>query len=109
MIVRTSANAATIYVVAATEPASFSFHTQLHALDLGTGADVMKAREIAPKANIKGGSKLHFDPQAQWGRSGLAYNNGNIYMGMGSHCDNRAGSISGWVLRYDAATSSAHR
>jgi len=104
VIVRTGANAATIYVVAATEPASFSFHTKLHALDLGTGTDIMPAREIAPKSNIKGGPKLHFDPQAQWGRSGLAYNNGSIYMGMGSHCDNNAGNISGWVLRYDAAT-----
>ena len=104
VIVRSGANAATIYLVAATEPASFSFHTQLHALDLGTGADIRNPREIAPQANIKGGPKLHFDPQAQWGRSALAYSNGSIYMGMGSHCDNNAGNISGWVLRYDAST-----
>ncbi|MEI9929340.1 MAG: hypothetical protein WDM89_01905 [Rhizomicrobium sp.] len=25
-------------------------------------------------------------------------------MGIGSHCDNNAGSISGWVLRYNAKT-----
>ncbi len=37
VIVRNGANAATIYLVAATEPASLSFHTKLHALDLGTG------------------------------------------------------------------------
>src|SRR5262249_41636286 len=75
VIVRKGPNRPTIYLVAPTEPASFSFHTQLHALDLATGKDLMKPREIAPKANIKGGPKLHFDPQAQWGRSGMAYNN----------------------------------
>ncbi len=103
VIVR-SGNTATIYVVAATEPARFSFHTQLHALDLGTGQDITKAREIAPKANLATGGKIHFDPQNQWSRSSLAYNNGSIYMGIGSHCDNNAGAISGWVLRYDANT-----
>ena len=103
VIVR-NGNTATIYVVAATEPARFSFHTQLHALDLGTGQDIVSPREIAPKANLKTGGKIHFDPQNQWSRSSLAYNNGSIYMGIGSHCDNNAGAISGWVLRYDANT-----
>jgi hypothetical protein len=105
VIVRSGVNAATVYLVAATEPAPLSFHTKLHALDLGTGNDAMKAVEIAPRANLaNGGGTLHFDPQNQWGRSGLAYSNGSIYMGMGSHCDSNAGNISGWVLRYDAAT-----
>lgn len=104
VIVRNGANAATIYVVAATEPAHLSFHTQLHALDLGTGKDIIKAREIAPAAQLATGGKIHFDPQNQWNRASLAYNNGAIYMGVGSHCDNNAGNISGWVLRYDAST-----
>jgi hypothetical protein len=104
VIVRSGANAATIYLVAATEPAHLSFHTKLHALDLGTGNDVMAAVEIAPKASLSTGGKIHFDPQNQWGRSGLAYSNGSIYMGLGSHCDANASNISGWVLRYDAAT-----
>ena len=64
----------------------------------------MSPREIAPKAKLATGGKIHFDPQNQWSRSSLAYNNGSIYMGIGSHCDNNAGAISGWVLRYDAAT-----
>jgi len=104
VIVRSAQNAATIYVVAATEPARFSFHTQLHALDLGTGQDLVNPREIAPRARLATGGKIHFDPQNQWSRSSLAYNNGSIYMGIGSHCDSNAGAISGWVLRYDAAT-----
>ncbi|MFL5237481.1 MAG: hypothetical protein ACJ8EL_07735 [Rhizomicrobium sp.] len=104
VIVRNGANSATIYVVAATEPAHLSFHTQLHALDLGTGNEVHKAREINPQTKLATGEILHFDPQNQWSRSSLAYNNGSIYVSIGSHCDNNAGNISGWELRYDATT-----
>jgi hypothetical protein len=104
VIVRSGANSATIYVVAATEPAHLSFHTQLHALDLGTGNDIKSPREIAPTAKLQTGGKIHFDPQNQWNRSSMVYNNGTIYFGIGSHCDNNAGAISGWVLGYDAAT-----
>ncbi len=104
VIVRNGVNSATIYLVAATEPAHLSFHTQIHALDLGTGADIMKAREINPQANLATGGKIHLDPQNQWSRASLVYNNGSIYVGIGSHCDFNAGNISGWVLRYDAST-----
>lgn len=101
VIVRSAPNAATIYLVAATEPASFSFHTKIHAIDLGTGADLIKAVEIHPVAKLATGGKIHFDPQNQWSRASLAYVNGSIYVGIGSHCDNNAGGISGWMLRYD--------
>jgi len=103
VIVRSGPNAAIIYVVAATEPAKLSFHTQLHALDLGTGADVTPPVEIAPSAPISGGGMVEFDPQNQWNRASLGYANGSIYMGIGSHCDNNAGAISGWLLRYDTS------
>ncbi len=103
VIVR-NGNSATIYVVSATEPASMSFHTQLHALDLSTGQDIQKPREIDPRANLKNGGVVHFDPQNQWNRASLVYKNGGIYVGVGSHCDNNASNISGWLLRYDATT-----
>jgi len=104
VIVRSGQNAATIYLVAATEPAHLSFHTQIHALDLGTGNDLMSPKEIAPTGKLAGGGKIHFDPQNQWSRASLAYANGSIYVGIGSHCDNNAGNISGWMLRYDPTT-----
>jgi len=104
VIIRSGASSASIYVVAATEPKSFSFHTQLHELDLGTGEDVLKPVEIAPQAKLKGGSTISFDPQNQWNRASLAYNNGNLYVGIGSHCDNNADGISGWLLDYDTST-----
>jgi hypothetical protein len=104
VIVRGGAGSATLYLVAATEPSHLSFHTQLHALDLGTGLDIMAPVEIAPKAKLKSGGTVNFDPQNQWNRASLAYNNGSLYVGIGSHCDHNAGAISGWLLNYDAAT-----
>ncbi|HEY3776589.1 MAG TPA: hypothetical protein VGL35_00880 [Rhizomicrobium sp.] len=105
VIVRSGANAASIYLVAATEPSQYSFHTQLHELNLATGADVIPPVEIAPHAKIKGGSgSISFDPQDQWNRASLGYDNGNLYVGIGSHCDNNAGGISGWLLDYDTTT-----
>jgi hypothetical protein len=103
-VVVRNGSSATVYLVAATEPAHLSFHTQLHALDLGTGSDVTTPVEINPQAKLKTGGVIHFDPQNQWSRSSLAYNNGTLYVSIGSHCDNNAGNISGWELRYDPST-----
>jgi hypothetical protein len=104
VIIRNGASSASIYVVAATEPKSFSFHTKLHELDLGTGKDVLTPVEIAPQAKLRGGNTINFDPQNQWNRASLAYNNGSLYVGIGSHCDNNADGISGWLLDYDVTT-----
>ncbi len=108
VIVRTSASAATLYVVSATEPAPFEFHSFVHALSLTAGADVKPPVEIAPSAVLADGSTLTFDPQNQWSRAGLAYNNGSLYVGIGSHCDNNAYGISGWLLRYSTTLKYLH-
>jgi hypothetical protein len=99
-IVRTAANAATIYLVAATEPQSLIFHTKLHAIDLATGHDLRTPVEIAPSTTLTDGETLSFSAQNQWTRAGIAYNNGSLYIGFGSHCDNDSESITGWLLRY---------
>ncbi len=104
VIVRTASNAATVYLVAATEPTPFQFVSTLHALNLGTGNDAVTPTVIAPSATLSNGSAVAFDPQNQWSRSGLAYNNGSLYMGIGSHCDNNSGGITGWLLRYSPST-----
>jgi len=101
VIVRSAAKKAIIYLVAATEPSQYDFHTQLHALDLGTGADTIAPVEVSPSATLSNGSTLQFSAQNQWVRVSLAYNNGSIYVGAGSHCDNDSGSISGWLMRYN--------
>jgi hypothetical protein len=91
----------TMYVVAATEPSPGVFHTTLHALRIGTLKDRVPPVEITASIIISNGSKISFDPQNQMNRSSLAFANGTLYMGIGSHCDNNAGAITGWVLSYD--------
>jgi len=100
VIERSAKNAATIYLVAATEPSSFDFHSTLHALNLATGKDIVTPVDISPSARLSDGSTLSFDPQNQWNRASLAMKNGTIYIGVGSHCDNAGGTTSGWLLSY---------
>ncbi len=108
VIVRSAADAATLYVVAATEPSHLEFHSQLHALSVATGQDTIPLVEIAPSTILSNGKTIAFDPQNQWSRVGLAYNDGALYVGIGSHCDNNAGSITGWLLQYDTTLSLQH-
>jgi hypothetical protein len=103
VIVRSGANEATLYVAAATEPSPGQFVSTLHALALGTGADTVTPSVIAPSAKLSDGSTVAFDPQDQWNRAGLAYDRGSLYIGIGSHCDNNSGAISGWLLRYNSS------
>ena len=49
------------------------------------------------------GSTISFDAKNQWVRTGLVFANSSIYVGVGSHCDNNAGAITGWMLRYTTA------
>ncbi len=100
VIVRDSASQASIYLVAATEPSPQVFHTTLHRLDLATGADLKPPVEVSPQATLSDGSTLGFDAKNQWSRAALAWGSNSLYVGIGSHCDNNAGAISGWVLRY---------
>jgi len=100
VILRTAPNAAVLYVVAATEPTPNQFVTSLHALNVATGADLTTPVVIAPSATLSDGSTVAFDPQNQWNRTGLAYDKAGLYVGIGSHCDNNSGRITGWLLRY---------
>ena len=100
VIVRSAKDSATLYVISATEPQKRDFHTFIHALDLTTGKDLMAPVEIAPSAVLSNGSKLGFDAQNQWSRAGLAYNNGGIFVSLGSHCDHEKAPISGWILKF---------
>jgi len=102
VIVRTAANAATIYVEAATEPSKGQFAQTLHALNLATGADTIAPAIIAPTATLSNGSTVAFDNLDQWSRVGLAYNQGNIYVAISSHCDHNEDGSTGWLLDYNA-------
>jgi hypothetical protein len=103
VIRRTGAGRATAYLVSATEPSPGEFRTHLHALDLATGQNVTSPVEISPSATLSDGSQLTFDARAQWVRAGLTLTPDGIYLAVGSHCDQNAGHISGWMLRYNPA------
>ncbi|MFO1337828.1 MAG: hypothetical protein U1F53_06255 [Burkholderiaceae bacterium] len=100
VIDRTAADKATVYLVSATEPTANDFHTHLHALDLATGADLKPPVEIDPSTTLSDGSTMQFDAKNQWARAGLALTPNGIYIAIGSHCDQNAGHITGWMLRY---------
>jgi hypothetical protein len=104
VIQRNKNGTATLYLVAATENVQYAFHSYLHALDLGTGNDLVTPQEINPSATLSDGSTVTFDPQNQWSRAGLALANGSVYVSIGSHCDNNSYSITGWELRYSTKT-----
>jgi hypothetical protein len=93
----------TIYLVAATEPAQNNFHHTLHALDIGTLADQQTPVDIAASVKMSNGATINFDPQNQQTRTSLTESNGNVYVGVGSHCDNNAGNIVGWMLEYNSS------
>jgi hypothetical protein len=101
VVVRSAPGSATLYLIAATEPQPGVYHSFLHALDLATGADLRPAVDLAASTTLSDGSTLKYSPALQWIRSGLAYANGSIYVAASSHCDRSAGSIAGWLMRYD--------
>ena len=106
VIVRTGPSKAALFVVSATEHSPYSFSTNVHSLNLSTGQPVVPAVQINPSATYSNGQPLTFSPQNQWSRAGLVWANNSLYVSIGSHCDNNAGNISGWLLRYNQSLAS---
>jgi hypothetical protein len=83
----------TIYVVAETG-ATY----QLHALNVGTGAE-----KFGGPVTISGTyDGIAFNPLFELIRPGLLLDNGQVFIGAGSHCDN--GPWYGWLFSYNATT-----
>jgi hypothetical protein len=103
-VIDTSTN--TIYVLAATKEHGNFVH-RLHALDISTGAEKFGG-PVAIQATYPGtgdGSVngiLTFDSIMELNRPGLLLNNGNIYLGFSSYCDNPP--FHGWLMAYDKTT-----
>jgi hypothetical protein len=93
----------TLYVVAATEPTSGNFVTSIHALDITSLADKVTPTVITATSTLTNGTTISYNQQHNFNRTGLAFANNSIYIGVGSHCDNDASQISGWLLRYDTS------
>jgi len=91
----------TLYLVANTKE-SGSYVQRLHALDLATGKDKTEAAVIEASFANASGSTISFSALLQNQRPALALNDGAVYIGWSSHCDN--GTYWGWMMRYDATT-----
>ena len=102
VVVRTAPNKASLYLISATEPQSGVYHSFLHKLDLANGQDLKPPVDLAASKTLSDGSTLSYSPPLQWIRAGLAFNNGSVYVAASSHCDRSAGTIAGWLMRYDA-------
>lgn len=81
----------TLYVVALTR-AGGSFIQRLHALDIGSGADM-------PNSPVTIAAK-DFDPLMQNQRPALLLSRGVVYVGYASHCDKEP--YHGFLMGYDA-------
>ncbi|HXU82641.1 MAG TPA: hypothetical protein VN914_14665 [Polyangia bacterium] len=75
-----------------------AYSHKLHALDLLTGNDA-PGSPVTITASA-GGQTM--DPWKHLNRPGLLLAGGKLFIGIGSHCDDRP--YHGWVLKYDPAT-----
>lgn len=92
----------TIYLVDSNAGSGFSdFTTSLYALDIGTLQQKQSPVAISASVTMSNGSQMAFSPQNQMNRPGLVLANDSLYIGIGSHCDDQAANITGWLLRYN--------
>ena len=93
----------TIYVVTNVEPSQGVFHLALHALSIATLTDKVTPVDLSASVVLSNGGTIDLDSQNQYSRTSLVWANNSLYVGLGSHCDNNAGNIVGWLLRYNAS------
>jgi FtsP/CotA-like multicopper oxidase with cupredoxin domain len=80
------------------------FHRRLHALALSSGADAIAPVEATATVTLASGGTATVDPKENLSRPALLEANGNIYIGLGSFCDEFSTTIHGWLLSYNAST-----
>ena len=97
----------TIFVVGMSKDASGHYHQRLHALDVTTGAELagspteIQASYPGNGENSSGG-RVVFAPGQYAERVGLLLDNGVIYTGWTSHCDQQP--YTGWLMGYSEST-----
>ncbi|HTC91823.1 MAG TPA: Ig-like domain-containing protein [Terriglobales bacterium] len=100
------ANSGTIYVVSKTKE-SGKFFQRLHALDITSGAEKFGG-PVMIQASVKGtgdgssGGIVTFNALKEHNRTSLLLQNGLVYIGWASHCDN--GPYHGWLMAYNPTT-----
>lgn len=96
----------TLYVVSRTQQ-NGQYFQKLHALDITSGAEKFGG-PVTIQATVSGtgegssGGTISFDPLIQNQRSALLFQNGQVYIAWGSHCDH--GDYHGWLMAYDHKT-----
>jgi hypothetical protein len=107
VIDRTAGTNGAIYVVAMSKAGSGTYIQRLHALDIGSGAELFTG-PVTVQASYPGSGdnsvagNVIFDPKQYAERAGLLLLNGTIYTTWTSHCDFRP--YTGWIIAYDART-----
>ncbi|MFZ1919691.1 MAG: Ig-like domain-containing protein [Terriglobales bacterium] len=91
-----------IYLLAMTEE-NGNFVHRLHALDLGTGAELFGGPVVVSASSVVNGKTYTFIDRYQMQRTGLLLQNGIIYLGFGSPGCN-VETENGWVMAYDQLT-----
>lgn len=91
-----------IYVLAMTKENGNYVH-KLHALDLGTGAELFGGPVIVTASVVVDGTSYPFIDKYQQQRPGLLLQDGNVYIGFGSPGCNRK-TENGWVMAYNSST-----
>ena len=91
-----------IYVLAMTKENGTYVH-KLHALDLGTGAELFGGPVTITASFVSNGTTYHFIDKYQQQRPGLLLQNGIVYIGFGSPGCNLKNEM-GWVMGYDGGT-----
>ena len=81
-------------------------YMRLHAVSLRTGNDVVTPMPIAGSVNLATGGVASISPLGNMNRSALLEANGNIYVALGSHCDQNLSTVNihGWILAYSATS-----
>ena len=92
-----------MYVVVPTKE-SGTFHLRLHQISLQNGADAASPVEVSASTMLATGGVASTSAETNFSRTALLEANGNIYVGLGSHCDFSTASTHGWLLAYSAAT-----
>jgi FtsP/CotA-like multicopper oxidase with cupredoxin domain len=92
-----------LYAVVATKENGV-FHLRLHALALASGADAVSPVEVTATVALATGGTAVVDPEHNFNRAALLEANGNIYVGLSSHCDFAGNTTHGWMLSYSATT-----
>jgi len=92
-----------LYVVVPTKENGV-FHLRLHALALSSGADAVSPVEVTATIALLTGGTAAVNANANWNRAALLEANGNVYVGLTSHCDAKAQTTHGWLFSYSAST-----